>query len=773
MKKQYLKTVILAAALAGPLNAMGQVATPTHTIQQTFTIPSPDYKLSPYTGMTRQSWIDAAEYLLSGAFTYIRTLDDPMYFPKQLDKAYPNNEGQVPTAKLEGFCRTLFVAAPLLREKPELTLNGIKVADYYRHQLLNLIRPDSPSFIPHRKGGPSQILVEFGALAISLSVAKDILWEPLTQEQKDQLAATMLSYGNGPTIGSNWMFFNVFVISFFKEQGYAVNDQRMKENLEKILKLYRGEGWYNDAPAYDYYSMWAFQMYGPIWAQMYGHFYPEYAAQFMKNQHDLADNYPYMFSAEGKMNMWGRSIPYRFGAVVPLALLGYEKAPDINYGWMRRIASATLLQFLQNPDFLEDNVPTLGFYGTFAPAVQIYSCRGSVYWCGKAFLSLLLPADNPFWTAVENNGPWEKEFKKDHVYNKFQPATNLLITDYPNCGGAEMRSWCHETVANDWQKFRSSENYNKLDFSGIGEGEQTVELKSRNFSNDLEVLIVPQTVTVTVSQKVTKTFSLGYRFKNEDSLKDKHSVSVDSIEHSEVEVRGSQDNIDNVYSVEAVIDLKGVTDSFTQECKVKAFDRSGKALNVSVIPSTVKVDCSLSNYSKTVPLVPEYTGNVANGYAIDQMTFSKDKVKIYGDESKLKDINNIKVKVDVSDLEEGRTFKDLKLLSVSGVNKMSFTKVDGTITLVPSEQRQFTDIPIQIKNGKENNVSMSSGTCNLTVIGTSDRINALTNDDIKVYVDVVGLKKGRHNVKLEVELSDETLTYRLDSDEQIRVNIKK
>ena len=117
MKKQYLKTVILAAALAGPLNAMGQVATPTHTIQQTFTIPSPDYKLSPYTGMTRQSWIDAAEYLLSGAFTYIRTLDDPMYFPKQLDKAYPNNEGQVPTAKLEGFCRTLFVAAPLLREK--------------------------------------------------------------------------------------------------------------------------------------------------------------------------------------------------------------------------------------------------------------------------------------------------------------------------------------------------------------------------------------------------------------------------------------------------------------------------------------------------------------------------------------------------------------------------------------------------------------------------------------------------------------------------------
>ena len=464
MKRNTLKKLFAVLFAAAVMPAFAQVATPTHAIEQTFTIPTPNYKVSPYTGLDRQGWIDAAEYLLDGAFTYIRNIDDPMYFPKQFDKTYPNNPGQVPTAKLEGFCRTLFLAAPLLRENPDLTLNGIKVADYYRHQLLNLINPNSPSYIKHRapNGGPSQILVEFGALAISLSTAKNVLWDPLTQAQKDELAATMLSYGNGPTIGSNWMFFNVFVISFFKEQGYEVNDWRMEDCLKKLLALYRGEGWYNDAPAYDYYSMWAFQMYGPIWAQMYGHFYPEYAAQFMKNQADLIDNYPYMFNAEGRMNMWGRSIPYRFGAVVPLALLGYQENADINYGWMRRIASSTLLQFLQNPALLEDNVPTLGFYGPFEPAVQIYSCRGSVYWCGKAFLALLLPADNPFWTAKENNGPWDKEFKKNNVYNKFQPATNLMITDYPNVGGSEMRSWCHETVAADWQKFRSSENYNKL-----------------------------------------------------------------------------------------------------------------------------------------------------------------------------------------------------------------------------------------------------------------------------------------------------------------------
>ncbi len=496
MKKTF-RGIFIAILSLGCSVVFAQVATPTHKIDKTFTIPTPNYKISPYTGLDRQGWIDAAEYLLEGAFTYVRNIDDPMYFPKQFEKTYPRDKGGVITAKLEGFCRTLFLAAPLLKENPDLTLNGIKVADYYRHQLLNLLDPKSPSYVKPlgKNGGPSQTLVEFGALAISLSTAKNVLWDPLTQEQKDKLAATMLSYGNGPTIGSNWMFFNVFVISFFKQEGYKVNDWRMEDCLKKLLALYRGEGWYNDAPAYDYYSMWAFQMYGPIWAQMYGHFYPEYAAQFMKNQADLIDNYPYMFNAEGKMNMWGRSIPYRFGAVVPLALLGYQTDKDINFGWMRRIASSTLLQFIQNPNLLEDNVPTLGFYGPFEPAVQIYSCRGSVYWCAKAFLSLLLPADNPFWTAKENNGPWDKEFKKGHVYNKFQPATNLLITDYPNVGGSEMRSWCHETVAKDWQKFRSSENYNKLayhtEFPWMADGkngEVSMNYATKNAKGEWEVL---------------------------------------------------------------------------------------------------------------------------------------------------------------------------------------------------------------------------------------------------------------------------------------------
>lgn len=441
-------------------------SSPQATNDSVFHLVRPDYHLSPLTGMTRQHWLDAATYLLDGAFSYIHTLDDPMHFPKQPGKSYPTDGKPNKTENLEGLCRTMFVAIPLLKENPALELNGIKVGDYYRQLLRNMSDPSKPGYIQHLKGGPSQTLVEFGALALSLTVMPEIIWEPLTQQEKDALAALMLSYGNGPTIGSNWRFFNIFVMSFFKDHGYAIKDDYLNELLQKSLDQYRGCGWYNDSPAYDYYSMWAFQMYGMIWAHYYGDkFNPEAGRQFVDNFRDLVPNYPYMFAEDGKMNMYGRSITYRIATVVPFPLMGWLNDPSINYGWMCRIASSTILQFLENPALMKDRVPTLGFYGAFEPAVQIYSCRGSVYWMGKAFLGLLLPADNPFWTAVENNGAWEKELKPGKVYNKFMEGSNTLVTNYPNSGSSEIRAWCHETVAKDWQKFRSTENYNKLSYN--------------------------------------------------------------------------------------------------------------------------------------------------------------------------------------------------------------------------------------------------------------------------------------------------------------------
>ncbi|MBE8721516.1 DUF2264 domain-containing protein [Sphingobacterium pedocola] len=85
--------------------------------------------------MNREHWKAAATYLLKGAFSYVKTLDDPMLFPKQSGKSYPRDGKHTATEMLEGLCRTLFIAAPLIKEDPELRINNIHVATYYQRRL--------------------------------------------------------------------------------------------------------------------------------------------------------------------------------------------------------------------------------------------------------------------------------------------------------------------------------------------------------------------------------------------------------------------------------------------------------------------------------------------------------------------------------------------------------------------------------------------------------------------------------------------------------------
>ncbi len=455
MKKYILLLLLTAVSFKGIAN----------TNTKKFTVEHPDYSLSPYTGMTRQHWTAAAKYLLEGAFAHIRSLDDPMYFQRMGNVCYPRDTTGIRGTTMEGLARTLFMAAPLIHEDSTVTINNIRLADYYRHQLSLLVDNKNKFHISHRGNrGPCQDLVEFGALSVCFFVCGDVVWDRMPKATRDSLYTMIESYADGPTVPQNWRFFNVFAMSFFKTRGYPVNDALLNKYLHELLADYRGNGWYFDNPNYDYYSMWAYQLYGKLWAKLYGHKYlPQIASAFEHNMEDMYTSYPYLFSRNGEMPMWGRSNLYRFASIAPLPW-----GDSGNKGWMRRIASGCLLQFLKNPNFLSnDGILTPGFYGLFDPVLQGYSCRGSVYWCAKAFLSLLLPADDSYWTARENEGPW-KSMKADEARNLYLQGPKMLITDYANSGAAELRAFCnYDTERPGAEKFRGSEQYNRLAYNSL------------------------------------------------------------------------------------------------------------------------------------------------------------------------------------------------------------------------------------------------------------------------------------------------------------------
>lgn len=314
------------------------------------------------------------------------------------------------------------------------------------------------------------------------------------------------------------------------------------------------------------------------------------------------------------------------------------------------------------------------------------------------------------------------------------------------------------------------------DFAGLGEGDHSIELKSEGFPSNLQVMIVPQTVNVKITQKVTKTFELGYNFINEDQMDSKYSVSVESMEHQQVEVRGSQDSIGKINAVRAAIDLKGAKDDFEQKAKIYAYDRSGKKLDVEIIPNTVNIQCDVSSYSKEVSIVPQYTGQFENGFGLENITLSKDKVRIYGKEELLNSINSVYVTIDISGLSSDKSYSKLSISGIEKINKLSFDTVDATLRVSPAVKKTITDIPISIINNENNyQVTFANGQnmVSIEVEGVEAKLNDVSINDFNAIINLEDLKSGTNTVKVDLTSNKGYLSYKLVSPEKITITLRK
>ncbi len=298
----------------------------------------------------------------------------------------------------------------------------------------------------------------------------------------------------------------------------------------------------------------------------------------------------------------------------------------------------------------------------------------------------------------------------------------------------------------------------------------------KGFPTNLQVMIVPQTVSVKITQKYTETFELGYDFINEDKMDSKYSVSVESMEHQQVEIRGSQDVIGKINTVKANIDLSGINKSFEQDAKIYAYDRSGKKLDVEIIPDSVHVQCDVSSYSKEVSIVPEYVGQFESGYGLKEVMLSRDKVRIYGKEELLNSINSVYVMIDISGLSGDKTYEKLPIAGIEKINKLSFDTVDASLKVSPAVKKTITDIPINVINNNHDYqvvFANESDKVSIEVEGVEELLNNVSANDFNATIDIENLKSGINTVKVDLSTSKSYLNYRLLSPEKIRITLKK
>ena len=103
-----------------------------------------DYRLSPFSGLTRENWKKAGICLLEGIFSHIPSSDAPVVTTRretQVTYPHPDVSDKVRRVEekaqiFEGLARSFMLASVLIHEEPDLCLAGISLREYYKAHIL-------------------------------------------------------------------------------------------------------------------------------------------------------------------------------------------------------------------------------------------------------------------------------------------------------------------------------------------------------------------------------------------------------------------------------------------------------------------------------------------------------------------------------------------------------------------------------------------------------------------------------------------------------------
>lgn len=307
---------------------------------------------------------------------------------------------------LEAFGRLLSGMAPWLELGPDDTPEGRLRAKYIKLAQLgieNATDPNSPDFMNFNRD--AQPLVDAAFLAQALLRAPNQLWEPLSENTKQNVIVALKSSREINPFYSNWLLFTGMVEAALLKFDDSADLVRLDYPINKHMEWYLGDGMYGDGPDFhwDYYNSFVIQpMLLDILKTM------EQKEMGRKKDFEIvlarakryAEIQERLISPEGTYPPIGRSLAYRFGAFQLLSqiALWQELPEEISPAQVRSALYAVIKNQIEAPGTFDENGwLQVGFYGHQPNIGEGYISTGSLYLCSEAFLVLGLPADNPFW----------------------------------------------------------------------------------------------------------------------------------------------------------------------------------------------------------------------------------------------------------------------------------------------------------------------------------------------------------------------------------------
>ncbi|MBA4496036.1 YbbR-like domain-containing protein [Paenactinomyces guangxiensis] len=235
-----------------------------------------------------------------------------------------------------------------------------------------------------------------------------------------------------------------------------------------------------------------------------------------------------------------------------------------------------------------------------------------------------------------------------------------------------------------------------------------------------------------------------------------YTASVPIVNPTKVFVRGSESKLDEVTAVKAVVAVDETTKSINKLVKLQAYGEKGPLNRVDVYPDVVNVQVAVNSPNKEVPLKLEIDKGPPPGYAVESIQPKKETVTVYGPQNYLDSLQYyMGPKLNLENVTHDITIR-MPIPIRDNATKVEPKEVEIYVKMVPSKTKSFETIPLQVtgvgEGLKTKILSPESGNLNITLSGAPEQLEKVDASDIKAYVDVSNLPKGKYEIPIRFSL---------------------
>ena len=148
------------------------------------------------------------------------------------------------------------------------------------------------------------------------------------------------------------------------------------------------------------------------------------------------------------------------------------------------------------------------------------------------------------------------------------------------------------------------------------------------------------------------------------------------------------------------------------------------------------------------------TGNAPDGYSVESVVLTPSEVKLYGETNALEDYEKLQIQVDLYQLDDNNELI-VKLEKPENVHKMDTDTVKVKVIFEQTQTKVLENVAVDFKNLDDSYrvkvKDLVDSMMNVTLKGSMTILDSISNDDVKVSIDLFGYKAGEYEVPVAVE----------------------